>query len=236
MNKNLLIKGDYKNYLFENSFDFILADIPYNIGADAYASNPQWWKNGNVKEGYSEKAESKFFEKDENFNIEEMLQYIYLSLKENGKALLFCSIEELSLIITLYKKYKFKKYTPLVFIKNNSAEVLKSNMRVLGACEYGIILYKNKLGTFNNEGKQIKNWFNLRIIQKKQHPNEKPVELLESLVKLFTNPGDAVLDFCMGSGTTELACINTDRNFTGIEIEEKYYNIAKERINGTRAL
>jgi len=78
MNKNLLIKGDYKNYLFENSFDFILADIPYNIGADAYASNPQWWKNGNVKEGYSEKAESKFFEKDENFNIEEMLQYIYI--------------------------------------------------------------------------------------------------------------------------------------------------------------
>lgn len=109
-------------------------------------------------------------------------------------------------------------------------------MRVLGACEYGIILYKNKLGTFNNEGKQIKNWFNLRILNKKVHPNEKPVELLESLVKLFTIPGDAVLDFCMGSGTTGLACINTDRNFTGIEIEEKYYNLAKERIDGTRTL
>lgn len=233
---NKIYLGDYKNYLFENKFDFILADIPYNIGSNAFASNPQWWNNGNVKEGYSEKAKSKFFEKDENFNIEEMLQYIYSSLKENGKALLFCSIEELGLIIEKYKKYKFKKYTPLIFIKNNSAEILKVNMRVLGACEYGIILYKNKLGTFNNKGKQIKNWFNLRILNKKVHPNEKPIELLENLINLFTNEEDEVLDFCMGSGTTGIACINTKRNFTGIEIEEKYYKIAEERINGNRTI
>lgn len=63
------------------------------------------------------------------------------------------------------------------------------------------------------------------------HPTQKPVALFEYLIKTYTNENDIVLDNCMGSGTTAVACINTKRNFIGIEKEEKYYNIAKERIN-----
>lgn len=55
---------------------------------------------------------------------------------------------------------------------------------------------------------------------------------MEYLVKTYTNEGDTVLDFCMGSGTTGLACKNLNRNFIGIELDENYFNIAKERING----
>ena len=62
------------------------------------------------------------------------------------------------------------------------------------------------------------------------HPTQKPVSLLEYLVKTYTNENDIVLDNCMGSGTTGVACINTNRKFIGIEKEEKYFNIAKERI------
>ena len=62
------------------------------------------------------------------------------------------------------------------------------------------------------------------------HPTQKPVALFEYLVKTYTNEGDLVLDNCMGSGTTAVACMNTNRNFIGIELEEKYYNIAKQRI------
>ena len=62
------------------------------------------------------------------------------------------------------------------------------------------------------------------------HPTQKPVALLEYLIKTYTNEGDIVLDNCMGSGSTGVACQNTNRNFIGIEIEEKYYNIAKERL------
>lgn len=65
---------------------------------------------------------------------------------------------------------------------------------------------------------------------KKMHTNEKPVALLEYLIKTYTNEGDTVLDNCMGSGSTGVACKNTNRNFIGIELDNNYFNIAKERI------
>lgn len=62
------------------------------------------------------------------------------------------------------------------------------------------------------------------------HPTQKPVELLEYLIKTYTNEGGRVLDSCMGSGTTGIACLNTNRNFEGIELDENYFSIAKKRI------
>ena len=64
------------------------------------------------------------------------------------------------------------------------------------------------------------------------HPTQKPVKLLENLIKTFTNEGDTVLDFCMGSGSCGVACKNLNRNFIGIELDENYYKIAEERIHG----
>ena len=63
------------------------------------------------------------------------------------------------------------------------------------------------------------------------HPTQKPVELLEYLIKTYTNENETVLDNCMGSGSTGVACKRTNRNFIGIELDETYFNIAKERIN-----
>lgn len=77
--------------------------------------------------------------------------------------------------------------------------------------------YPKAIIQFNNERKQL-------------HPTQKPVSLLEYLIKTYTNEGDTVLDNCMGSGSTGVACINTNRNFIGIELDENYFNIAKERI------
>lgn len=68
------------------------------------------------------------------------------------------------------------------------------------------------------------------------HPTQKPVALLEYLVKTYTNEGDIVLDNCMGSGSTGVACVNTNRNFIGIELDENYFNIAKNRIEEARAV
>ncbi|MDT9702338.1 site-specific DNA-methyltransferase, partial [Streptomyces sp. P17] len=62
------------------------------------------------------------------------------------------------------------------------------------------------------------------------HPTQKPVALMEYLIRTYTNSGDTVLDNCMGSGTTGVACVNTGRNFIGIERDENYFSIAKERI------
>ncbi len=64
------------------------------------------------------------------------------------------------------------------------------------------------------------------------HPTQKPVELLKYLVKMYTNEGETVLDFTMGSGSTGVACKNLNRSFIGIEMDDKYFEIAKERIEG----
>ena len=67
------------------------------------------------------------------------------------------------------------------------------------------------------------------------HPTQKPVALLEYLIKTYTNKSDTVLDFTMGSGSTGVACVNTNRNFIGIELDKEYYDIAKQRINEAKA-
>ncbi len=67
-------------------------------------------------------------------------------------------------------------------------------------------------------------------MQRGLHPTQKPVPLFEYLIKTYTNEGDLVLDNCMGSGTTGVACVNLNRNFIGMELDVGYFNIAKERI------
>ena len=67
-------------------------------------------------------------------------------------------------------------------------------------------------------------------IRDRLHPTQKPIALYEYLVKTYSNEGDTVLDPCMGSGTTGIACLNTDREFIGIERDENYYTIAEERL------
>ena len=68
------------------------------------------------------------------------------------------------------------------------------------------------------------------VIQGTMHPTQKPVALFEYLIKTYTNEGETVLDNCMGSGSTGVACINTNRNFIGFELDEMYFNMAKERL------
>ena len=94
----------------------------------------------------------------------------------------------------------------------------------------------------NTEGNDIKNKYPTNLIRfnskakecnsrKRVHPTQKPVDLLEYLIKTYTNEGDLILDFTMGSGSTGVACLNTNRRFIGIELDENYFNIAKERLS-----
>ena len=74
--------------------------------------------------------------------------------------------------------------------------------------------------------------FKRDILTSNLHPTQKPVLLLEEIIKTYTNEGDLVLDNCIGSGSTGVACQNTNRNFIGFELDEEYFNIAKERLEG----
>jgi site-specific DNA-methyltransferase (adenine-specific) len=227
---------NYKSYHIPKA-QLIVADIPYNIGINAYGSNPSWYIDGDNKNGASKLAGKEFFDTDKDFRITEFLHFCSTLLikepKETGKApcmIVFCAFEQQFELIEKAKKYGLMKYINLVFRKNFSAQVLKANMRPVGNCEYAILLYRDKLPKFNNNGKMIFNCMDWVRDEKteKVHPTQKPVKLLERLIEIFTDKGDVVIDPVAGSGSTLLAAVQVDRRAYGFEIKKDFYKSAKE--------
>lgn len=117
---------------------------------------------------------------------------------------------------------------PYVLGKNAYA----SNMKVVGNCEYGLILYRDKLPKFNNNGQMIFNCFDWVRDNStpKVHPTQKPVPLLERLIEIFTDRGDVIIDPCAGSGTTLRAAANLGRKAYGFEVNKEFFRGAKEKV------
>lgn len=236
----------------------IIADPPYNLGKNAYASNPAWYKDGDNKNGESELAGTEFFDTDKDFRPAEFMHFCSQMLvkepkngvsdeeldgnkedmagsRKKSKApcmIIFCAFEQLQYYIELGRRYGFMHYIPLVFRKNFSAQVLKANMKIVGCCEYGLVLYKDKLPKFNNHGNMIMNCFDWPRDTKtpKIHPTQKPVALLERLIEIFTDPNDVVIDPTAGSGSSLLAAAHLNRRAYGFEIKKDFFKMAQEKI------
>lgn len=132
-----------------------------------------------------------------------------------------------------FKSYGIPKAQLIIAdVPYNSAQVLKANMKVVGNCEYGLILYRDRLPKFNNEGRMVFNCMNWVVDNDtpKIHPTQKPVKLLERLIELFSDKGDVVIDPCAGSGTTLLAAANCGRKAYGFEIKKEFCKAAKEKV------
>lgn len=224
---------NFKRYALPKA-QLVIADIPYNIGKNAYGSNPSWYVGGDNKNGQSELAGKNFFDTDVNFNINEFMHFCSNLLvkepKETGKApcmIVFCSHMQQFGLIDLAKKHGFKGSIPLVFYKNFSPQVLKANMRIVGNCEYAVLFYRDKLPKFNNNGKMVFNampWPREQV--SKIHPTQKPVMLLQQLIALFTDPGEVVVDPCCGSGSTIIAAKRSGRSGYGFEIKKSFHRDA----------
>lgn len=120
----------------------------------------------------------------------------------------------------------------MVFRKKFSAQVLKANMKIVGNCEYGLVLYRDKLPKFNNDGQMIFNCFDWPSdnTTPKVHPTQKPVKLLERIIEIFTDKNDVVIDPCAGSGSSLLAAANLARRGYGFEIKKNFYKQAKNKV------
>lgn len=231
---------NYKRYNIPRKAQLVIADIPYNIGINAYGSSPEWYIGGDRRNGESKKAGKAFFNTDLNFNIAEYFHFCNRLLvkepKERAKApamIVFCSFQQLQTVIKYGEKYGFKHHIPLVFIKNYSPQVLKANMKIVGATEYGLLLYRDKLPKFRNDGQMIFNWFSWERDGPdipKIHETQKPVKLLKRLIKIFTDPGDVVIDPCAGSGSTLRAACELGRNSYGFEISRQFCKAAQEKM------
>lgn len=249
---------NYKRYGIPKA-QLVIADIPYNVGKNFYGSNPSWYKGGNNKNGESDKAGRAAFNTDFNFNIAEYFHFCNKLLKKEpqkagarGRSsdapcmIIFCAFEQIEMVKCYAKKHGFKNSIPLVFIKNYSPQVMKANMRIVGATEYALLLYRDKLPKFRNgcqtdengknirgTGRMVFNWFEWEKDGKdipKIHPAQKPVKLLKKLIEIFTDEGDVVIDPCCGSGTTLRASYELGRNSYGFEVDRNFCNLAKEKM------
>lgn len=164
--------------------------------------------------------------KHNDIKFEDWLPEVYRVLKQDTHCYIMINPRNLAELQTKAEEVGFKFQQILIWEKNNSTP----NKYYLNSYEMILMLRKGKAKNINHMGTknvlQIKN-----IIGNKKHPTEKPVELMEILIDNSTVENDIVLDPFMGSGSTGVACKNLNRDFIGIEIDEKYFKIAEERIN-----
>lgn len=239
---------NYKRYSIPKA-QLIIADIPYNLGNNAYASNPAWYKDGDNTNGESELAGKNFFDTDEDFRPAEFMHFCSTMLRAEKKPskqegekrqksdapcmIIFCAFDQQMYLIELAKRYGLNNYINLVFRKNFSAQVLKANMKIVGNCEYGLVLYRDRLPKFNNNGKMIFNCIDWGkdTESEKIHPTQKPVDLLKRLIEIFTDEGDVVIDPVAGSGSTLVAAERLNRKGYGFEIKKDFWAKANAWLN-----
>ena len=233
-----LYQGDCLEVMKEikdKSIDMILCDLPYGTTKckwDVIIPFDKLWEqynrvikdNGAIVLFGSEPFSSKL-------RISNLRMYKYDWIWKKTKAQGFLNSKKMPLkdyenICVFYKRLPV--YNPQGIIYGNFQNDRKSKY-IKGEDIYG----KEKefgISHMSNFPKQIIEFSNPSG-KGQLHPTQKPVELLEYLIKTYTNENDLVLDNCMGSGSTGVACKNLNRNFIGIELDENYFNIAKERID-----
>lgn len=229
-----LILGDcyseLKN-LPKNSVDLILIDPPYNI-----SRNTNFNKGGGNESKYG-KLVMDFGEWDSiKYNFNDLFIEFYRILKPGGTFIMFYDIFKMQDIYNLGLKCKFKQPRIGIWNKTNAVPV-NAKINYLSNCrEYFISFCKGKKGVFNSY--YDKALYSYPIVSGKIriHSTQKPVKLLEDLIKVNSNENGVVLDCFMGSGSTGIACLNTNRDFIGIEIDENYFNKAKQWLNNHKQL
>lgn len=214
--KNLwLMQGDCLERMKEisdGSVDMILTDPPFGM---CFVSNRRKLETKHKK-----------ITNDDNLDwLSEFVRQSHRISKNNTAHYVFCSFHYIDVFKQEFEKL-FKIKNILIWEKNNTG---MGDLKADFAPKYEMILFIQK-GRRCIEGRRDPNILKFSKTRNELHPTQKPVEILEYLLSKFSSSGDIVCDPFMGSGTTGVACVNTNRNFIGVEIDKAYFNIAKERI------
>ena len=217
----------------DKSVDLVVTDCPYRIVSGGCTNIPRndepsgifnhrnTFTQANAKSG-------KLFDNND-IKFKDWLPDIYRVLKDNTHCYIMINARNLKDLQTEAEKVGFKFQNILIWNKGNATP----NRYYLNAYEMILMLRKGNARNINNMG--CKNIIVVKNIRgNKQHPTEKPVELNKILIENSSNENDIVLDPFMGVCGCGLACRELNRNFIGIELDEKYFNIAKERIEKAR--
>ena len=217
-----LMKGDCLERMKElpdGSVDLCVSDIPYKL------------TGGGKGDGVNSKRPKGILVDNSQLmkvpKFEDWLPELHRVMKNGTHIYLMCNFKNLNDLMNKSLAVGFKHINLLVWEKNNCTP----SQFYMKNCEYTLLLRKGSSKYINDIGgsKTVHKFGN--IIGNKVHPTEKPIGLMEFYVKNSSNEGDVVLDMFMGSCSTGVACVNTKRNFIGIELDENYFNIAESRIN-----
>ena len=231
-NNVVLLKGNCLELMKDipnESIDLIVTDCPYHIvsgGCTNVKRDDEPSGIFNRRNAFTQKnaKNGKLFDNND-IEFKEWLPDLFRILKNNSHCYIMINARNLKELQQEAENVGFKFQNILVWRKNNATP----NRYYLNNCEFILMLRKGKARNINNMG--TKNVLDIpNIIGKKKHPTEKPVELMKILIENSSNKNDIVIDPFMGVGATGVACVNTNRNFIGIELDENYFNIAKERI------
>ena len=220
----------------DGSVDMIFADPPYNLSGKGHIT----CKNG--KKVACDKGEWDVIEDIHGFN-EEWLKECKRVLSDDGTIWISGTLHNHPSIGVLLKKLEFWIINDIVWFKPNAPPQLQPN-RLAPSTELIWLASKSKKYYFDyykakefNGGKQMRNLWTLTAKRHKtEHPTEKPEDLLERIILLGSKEGDVILDPFMGSGTTGVVSKRLGRNFIGIEVDNDFFNIAKNRINSEKTL
>jgi len=163
--------------------------------------------------------------------LEKFIEEYYKKLRNGGTIILFFDLWKISELKYLLEKHKFKQIRFIEWIKTNP-QPLNSKINYLTNCrEIALIGIKVSKPTFNSSYDNGIYNFPLQGGKNRFHPTQKSLKLFEELIKKHSNKNDVVLDTFLGSGTTAIACINTERKFKGCELNKEYYDKSKILIN-----
>lgn len=216
-----LFHGDFLDLIKkvpDNSIDLIVTDPPYKCISGGKPHKKE------QPSGILSKNDGKIFEHN-NIEPEVWIPELYRVLKEGTQCYIMTNTINMEKYLRICRECGFGLHSILCWKKNNATP----SRWYMKNCEFTLFLRKGKAKVINNVGSKMIHEFD-NIIGNKIHPTEKPVSLMEYYIANSSNVGDIVLDPFMGAGSTGVACKNLNRKFIGIELDEKYFQIAKDRV------
>ena len=237
MNQIQIKQGDCLELMKEipdKSIDMILCDLPYGTTACKWDSvipfEPLWEQYNRVikDNGAIVLFGSEPFSTELRHSNLKMYKYDWVWNKKKAGNIFLAKYQPMKIHenIMVFGKGKVN-YFPIMIPRE---KIKKSKNYGTGEAMGGNRVKEDKVYTYTKKNPISILEFSNAVQKGKVHPTQKPVALLEYLIKTYTNEGETVLDNCMGSGSTGVACINTNRNFIGYELDEHYFQIAKERL------
>lgn len=236
MNYDYIKQGDCLELMKEipdGSVDLIVTDPPYLISKKSNFDVGGSWNNATDKSCRKTPPKTDFGEWDkQELDLNSILQTLYLKLKNGGTAIIFYDMWKMQELKESAEKNKFKQFRLCRWDKTNPVPVNSKLNYLSNASEYFISVVKGKKPKFKSEyDKGIYSFPICSGRERTSHPTQKPLQLIQQIIEKHSDEGDIILDPFLGSGTTAVAAVNTNRHYIGFELDEKYFDIACQRLD-----